>query len=265
MIRDREVMQLLKESSIEMKQKIDEQEKWLKNAPEGEIRLSPHRNKVQYYLRKYGEKSGKYIPKKCSQLAYTLMQKAYNLQVLRLLKADLKKIDNLLETYDPDDLIAAYKKLDARMQPYVEAAELTDEEARARWEAVTYEGKEFAEDAPEYYTDKGERVRSKSEVIIANALARAAIPYRYEYPLLLDGRTIYPDFTIFRLRDRKEIFWEHFGLIEDSEYVELALKKVHSFESCGIYLGERLILTAETEHVPLSSAVINRKINHFLL
>lgn len=265
MIRDRKTMQYLEDSAFEMGQKIEELEKWLKNAPEGEIRLSPHRDKIQYYLRKEGEKSGKYIPQKCSQLAYDLMQKVYYRKVIILLKADKRKIEKLLEAYDPDDIIAAYDTLDPRMKPYVKAMEPSDEEALARWETMVYEGKEFAEDAPEYYTDKGERVRSKSEVMIANALARAGIPYRYECPLFLDGRTIYPDFTILRLRDRQEAYWEHFGLIEDSDYAETALKKVHSFESCGIYLGERLILTAETEHVPLSSAVINRKINRFLL
>lgn len=34
-------------------------------------------------------------------------------------------------------------------------------------------------------TDKGERVKSKSELTIANALYRSKIPYKYECPIIL--------------------------------------------------------------------------------
>ena len=51
----------------------------------------------------------------------------------------------------------------------------------------------------EYYTIKGERVRSKSEKIIADELYRYQIPYKYEFPLTLATHNrniqLYPDFT----------------------------------------------------------------------
>ncbi len=40
----------------------------------------------------------------------------------------------------------------------------------------SYEKMSFREDAPEYYSNKGERMRSKSEVIIANLLDKLGIP-----------------------------------------------------------------------------------------
>ena len=66
---------------------------------------------------------------------------------------------------------------------------------------VTYEGLPFAEsDKSDYHTYRGERVRSKSEKIIADELDRHGIPYHYEMPLLLrvDGqmKEFHPDFTI---------------------------------------------------------------------
>ncbi len=39
-------------------------------------------------------------------------------------------------------------------------------------------------------------VRSKSELIIANALAAKGVDYAYERPLTIEGVTKYPDFTI---------------------------------------------------------------------
>lgn len=63
---------------------------------------------------------------------------------------------------------------------------LKQEEFIKNWEKKEYEGKSFFMGCPEYYTTKGERVRSKSEVIIADSLYRANVPYRYEYPLYLE-------------------------------------------------------------------------------
>ena len=45
---------------------------------------------------------------------------------------------------------------------------ILSEEFVKQWEAVSYVPKGFEPNYPEYYTDKGERVRSKSEILIAN-------------------------------------------------------------------------------------------------
>ena len=52
---------------------------------------------------------------------------------------------------------------------------------------------------PEHLIHKcisGQLVRSKSEVIIANALFLNQIPFRYECELVLNETTLFPDFTI---------------------------------------------------------------------
>ncbi len=65
----------------------------------------------------------------------------------------------------------------------------------------------------EYRTEKGELVRSKSEMNIANALFRTEIPYKYECPLTLnDGRVIYPDFTVLDVYNRRLVCWEQMRL-----------------------------------------------------
>jgi len=60
-------------------------------------------------------------------------------------------------------------------------------------------------------------VRSKSEVIIANLLAAAKVPFRYEIPLFAPDGTFYlPDFTI-EWRGQK-FFWEHLGMLDKPDY-----------------------------------------------
>ena len=57
-------------------------------------------------------------------------------------------------------------------------------------------GERFLEEGLIHRTARGELVRSKSEVIIANLLHANRIDYRYEEPLEIDGLTKLPDFTI---------------------------------------------------------------------
>ena len=131
--------------------------------------------------------------------------------------------------------------------------------------SVEYEGKGFAEDAPEFYTSRGERVRSKSEWIIAELLEKEGIPYRYEYPVYLRGfGKVYPDFTVLNVRTRREIYWEHMGMMDNPVYAEKAVNKIHTYEQNGMFQGEDLLVTYETSKNPLNQKVIMRMIQRYL-
>jgi ATP-dependent exoDNAse (exonuclease V) alpha subunit len=66
---------------------------------------------------------------------------------------------------------------------------------------------------------KGEPMRSKSEVIIADSLAAAEVDYVYEQPLDgADGHTRYPDFTIDDADQGITYYWEHCGLLTNPHY-----------------------------------------------
>ena len=76
----------------------------------------------------------------------------------------------------------------------------------------------FFEEHLIHRTARGEMVRSKSEVIIANALAAKGIDYAYERPLLIEGVTKYPDFTIEDMESGQTIYWEHCGMLHVPTY-----------------------------------------------
>lgn len=83
------------------------------------------------------------------------------------------------------------------------------EDVIKEFEEIEYMGKTFDEqDTTEYYTMKNERVRSKSEKIIADELYMQKIPYKYELPIQLENRgriiEIYPDFTAINKRTGKK-------------------------------------------------------------
>ncbi len=97
----------------------------------------------------------------------------------------------------------------------------------------------------------------------AAALDRAGVPYRYECPLRLGGLHLHPDFTLLRIADRKELYWEHLGLADDEEYMNTALLRVRTYEQCGIFPGEDLIVTMETGAQPFNATVIEHMIRHY--
>lgn len=101
--------------------------------------------------------------------------------------------------------------------------------------------------------------------MIADALDAAGIPYRYECPLEVNRRTIHPDFTILRPYDRKIFYWEHLGKIDDAVYMKRSFFRIRDYESDGIFPGDQLILTGETEEVPLNNVIIEQVIRRYLL
>jgi len=76
----------------------------------------------------------------------------------------------------------------------------------------------FLEERLIHRTTRGDAVRSKSEVIIANLLHAAKVDYHYESPLELGGVVKYPDFTIEDDDTGVTYYWEHCGLLHDPAY-----------------------------------------------
>ena len=145
---------------------------------------------------------------------------------------------------------------------------LSNEQYAAAWLAQKYKGRSFAADTPPLLTSKGERVRSKSEMLIADTLARMGVPYHYEYPLTLNDNghtfTMNPDFLCLNLRTRQEFIWEHFGMMDDAAYSSKTVKKLRTYAQNGIYPGHNLITTAETTELPLNTRYLEKIITEYL-
>ncbi len=153
---------------------------------------------------------------------------------------------------------------------------MTNEQYAASWLKVEYRRKKLPDDAPPFYTENNEHVRSKSEVIIANTLKAAGVPYRYEFPLLMDKNAddpdfpdydfcrLHPDFYCLNLRTRQEFAWEHFGMMDDPNYASRATEKLQLYAENGFFPGRNLIVTMETTKTPLSSKSLKSIIKAYL-
>jgi energy-coupling factor transporter ATP-binding protein EcfA2 len=93
----------------------------------------------------------------------------------------------------------------------------------------------FLERSLIHRTERGELVRSKSEVIIADKLFARGVEYGYEQPVrLADGADRYPDFTIVDSAAGITYYWEHLGLLSDAGYRRRWEQKIRAYRSTGI-------------------------------
>ena len=245
---------------------INELKERLSHAPAGKVQIEKKGNKYQYYLKKDSETArGTYLPRKQLPTAKKLAQKDYDKRLLKVLEEQLKAIEQFLKNYDPYAPMKVYEKLSDPRKALVTNEFLTDEEYIKHWLDQPYKKMGFKADAPEFYTSKGERVRSKSEVLIADALARHGIPYLYEFPVYEDGIiAAAPDFKCLNVRQRQDYYWEHLGMLDDEVYADNNVKKLNKYTMNQDFDETKLILTAETKKHPLNTRIIEEKIRRYL-
>ena len=231
----------------------------LSKYPDGRLRIKRQNGSVYYCHVSSGKDSGTYI-KADDPLVRQLAQKEYLESTLRLALMEQKLLEKIIGRYPTslaEDLYGSYSdERKALINPIV----LPDDEYVQTWLNKPYRHKEISNDIPVYLTIKGERVRSKSEQIIADHLTAKGIPYKYEFPLNFGDFVLHPDFTILRLSDRKVIYYEHLGRMDDPGYAEDNVRKLTVYSLNGLILGDNLFTTLETRKQPLDVRVLDNLI-----
>ena len=219
-----------------------------------------------YHVRAKGEKTGLYLKKRQDKIVKALAQKEYLLKLQRVLENGIRAIKRFLSAYYPDALKKVYENMPKGKKELVVPYQYPDKEYAELWQAKKYEGGLFDENDPEIYTKRGERVRSKSEQIIADRLKDAGIPYRYEFPFVYEGnKVIHTDFTVLNRRTRAEYRWEHFGRMDDPKYRKTFFWKQSLYAQYGYMPGINIIYTFEDKDNPLDTRYVDRLIKKFFL
>jgi len=129
----------------------------------------------------------------------------------------------------------------------------------------------FFEEYLIHRTARGEMVRSKSEVIIADHLANKDVEYGYEQPLTIDGVTKYPDFTVTDMESGLTYYWEHCGMLHVPSYRRRWEEKLAWYRTNGILPREEgsgengtLIITRDEANGSIDSAKITKLIKEVL-
>lgn len=131
----------------------------------------------------------------------------------------------------------------------------------------------FLEEGLIHRTERGDLVRSKSELVIADKLFSRGIDYAYEKPLVLpNGNVRYPDFTIADDARGVTFYWEHLGLLDDPAYRARWARKKAEYASAGILETDggggdhgSLIITRDNPGGGLDAAAIATTIDALLV
>lgn len=255
----------LKSRMEELERLINEKKFALKHAPEGRLRISLQgKNKRPHYYHVVDENiNGEYIPLENEKLVKALAQKSYDEKVLKIAKKQMAQLEQFNRRYQSNAIEGVWNGM--FRGDLIIPAILSDDLYARRWSSVSFEGLFFDDNTPVLLTSDGRRVRSKSELIIAETLINMNIPFRYEYPKMLGKVQVHPDFTCLNVRTRKEFVWEHFGMMDVPEYACNMVKKISLYQRHGFFVGINFIHTMETEKSPIKPEMVKHCIEDYLL
>lgn len=247
----------------------------IEKSPEGSLRITRSKSTPCYYYRKNSsDRSGTYINAKEIDLARKLAQKGYAMDVIRYLEPMAGLIDNVTQAYRDSSILTITSGYNEARRKLITPYELNDEEYISEWIRKTTEQLQKYKQSKDYIahshveniaftTAKGEAVRSKSEVILADTFLRYGIPYQYELPYVYRGEVVFrPDFTILNVRKRKIVYIEHFGKMDSESYRDSFFWKMKNFEKWGLIQGKNLLMTFEDYEHPFDIAAYIKDIKY---
>lgn len=210
--------------------------------PKGKIHLGKSHNSFTYYLvdkehkRKYLNKDNKFISELCTRECAE--------KCIPKLKKAIKILTELVDLLENDN----WRDFESYIHPEkLKLADFVycDKKFYEEWQAKPYFFMKPTETPAGLVNNR--QMRSKSEAIIAETLYSMGLYYRYEEEVILpNGESVCPDFTILDPYTHEEIYFEHFGKIDEEKYAASTFQKIKTYAQNGIYLNERLFCTFET-------------------
>ncbi len=239
---------------------IEKLESRVRKMPEGTLAVSKTATRLLYYCINGNERT--YLGKDKQKLRILLAQKEYCLACI----SDFAKIRDImlgvlqkLENISKHGALSKMKEQKKKLVPSLKVFDAADDIWR------TTNTKHVDKNTHPYETDKGDWVRSKAEVIIANMLFSLGVPYIYEYSLNIRGYHYEPDFYILNCITGNIVIWEHLGLMSDVNYVNRNADKIMNYLSAGFIYGKSLIFTMESDVCKMRTDVIRKMINDYCL
>lgn len=198
-----------------------------------------------------------------SDTILALVRKKYVEAALENLRKDVENLNRAISNYSPIGEEHVMRSF-VRKYPELKRGLYFGGSDPSVW-TDHYVQPEFHAENLKSVSAQGERMRSGGEMYIASRLDHFGIPYRYEDNTGIPDLSYAPDFKILRPRDRKIIYWEHFGKVNDYGYVLDNIEKVKTYISYGIKPWDNLIMTFNNEKGGYDGKLIDSLIECWLL
>lgn len=238
----------------------------LSQLPEGRLVCRTIRGYRRYYQH-FEDGTTRYLSRKKDILLGKLIRKRFISESIPWLQQNIKVLTRTVKSYhpyEPSQICVSGKEI-----PMIELLKVCEDETFMEkdeaWLAVSVKHNPKFPERLIQVTTRGDRVRSKSEAIIASFLYSQGIPYCYEAALELDSITFYPDFTIRRPRDGRIIYWEHFGMIGDAGYEKKIESKLRFYREHQITPWNNLLTTYDNPEGGIDLSMVSSAIRCHLL
>ncbi len=227
---------------------------------------------MPYYVKLINGKQ-EYISKKDTKTIKSLSQKLYNTKTIDMAEKDKAQISECIDILSKDPSKSILDSIPKALHQFIDTGTNIDNEYAKKWGDEIIQNKNPKKTEKEYETPSGLIVKSKSEWMIAKILDDYKVPYYYEKPFDDYGSmyfgapryNLYPDFTCLNKRTGKTYYWEHLGKMDDVEYVSKNINRIMNYGAYGIYPGNGLIVTYESNSIPFRYSYVSGLIEKFLL
>ena len=245
----------------------------LTSMPRGSLYIRKEKGVLRYYNHDAANGTYRYLDAACTAEIRLLEEKNYLLKLIRTIneeKANLERVRTILGKTDAWENVFFSIRDDKRhlIEPVQVVERKTGKKEMDAWNAVPKRKNNF--ETPNR-TMNGEYVKSKSELIIADRLKAAGVPYHYEaknaFADVGFGEIMlwHPDFRVLNVRTGKQYIWEHFGRMDDPQYFGVSQFKLNLYAQNGYFIGDNLIVTMESSQAPLNTEYVESLIKRFLL
>lgn len=265
-----ELVSDMKKASSRLDKAIETLESRVSSSITGSLIIRENASGIRCFRNEGSDHQGEYLGKDKKATLAALAQKRYDKELLKSFKLKRSSLDKAVKDLEKSQDLGDFKAmsnavLEKLPKELVELIVPYDPDSQF---VETWINSSHGERTSwtRFKTIGGEYVRSKSEVMIADRLRAANVPYFYETPWFVDKNTpLYPDFRILNRRTLKEYYWEHFGKMSDSDYFSAAQWKLETYSKQGLFLGKNLLFTFESAEKPLSTEYVDMLINEYLL
>ena len=253
-----DLLHFVKNNMITEKALIRAYEKKIEKCPEGRLHCRRvHGNLTYYQVRDDGSRE-RILPHN-KNLLIELRAKGFFKKAIQILKKNLSLEQRLLKGFHKLTFTSAEMLL-----PHAYCEDYLRE-----WMNQHYPVNCSFLEHKIYETSFGLKVRSKSEVLIAELLHAFEIPFHYDEEVAFRDsfgslHSFSVDFIIMTPSGEK-IYWEHMGLFHKEDYRNRNLIKLRVLYDNEIMLSNNLIITMESKQSPLNASAIDRIIRGQIL
>lgn len=247
-----------------LEDEIREIELRLQDFPQGKLIITRNKNANYKWYVNDGSKLS-YMPKRDRQLAEQLAQKRYLTLRVKELNHEKQAIQFYLRHHLNEDDNSRRLLSDPPFQELLFNYFKPIDKGLQEWAKEPYDRSFKYPEQLNYKCISGNVVRSKSESMIDLVLYLNHIPYHYEEALQLGETILYPDFTIRHPNTGKTFYWEHFGMMDNSNYSKNVYSKLQLYNSFQIIPTINLITTFETQESPLNSETVEKIVQLYFL